>query len=131
VRLFELSDRGVVLRVEGLQAAQSSGNNLRLVLSQYEALIKELDSLSAPTEIEPARALVAQAVRLHHQYFETMWRDKEAGQSVELAYRQNQVVKQASQKLISAYSVLIQTFPKEPAVNRQSFYDYLCALDFL
>jgi hypothetical protein len=130
-RLFELSDRGVVLRVAGLQALQSSSNDVRLVLSQYDALTKELDSFAPPAEIESARALVAQAVRLHRQYFEIIGRDKEAGRAIELAYRQNQLVKQASQQLISAYSVLMQTFPKEPAVNRQAFYDYLCALDFL
>jgi len=126
-QLFELCDRGVVLRVEGLQALQSNSGDLRLVSSRYDALARDLSALAASAEIEPARALVLQAVRLHQQYFETIERAKAAGRSVEVAYRQNPVVKQASQKLISAYSVLMKSFPKEPSNNRQA----LCALDFL
>ncbi len=44
---------------------------------------------------------------------------------------QDPLVTGASQKLIKAYQVLIQAYPQEPPQNRQAFFDYLCALDFI
>lgn len=40
-------------------------------------------------------------------------------------------VQSSHQKLIQAYGVLKQNYPKEMPHNQQSFYDHLCALDFL
>jgi len=131
-KLFELSDRGIVLRVEGLRAFWSGTNNdIQSVLSGYRALATALSSLQAPADIKPAQDLVLQSIQLHQRYFEAKLREKESGAKVDLAYRQNQDVNQASQKLQTAYGVLMRSFPNEPTVNRQAFYDYLCALDFL
>ena len=40
-------------------------------------------------------------------------------------------VQKVHRDLLQAYNVLLAKFPKEPQVNRDAFYDYLCALDFL
>jgi len=131
-QLFELSDRGVVLRVSGLNALTSRADaELQSVLSNYHVLSEAMASLAVPVEIKAARELVAQSLELHRRYFETKRREQIAAGEVELALRQNADVLAASQKLQRAYGVLMNAFPGEPAVNKQAFYDYLCALDFL
>jgi hypothetical protein len=131
-QLFDLADRGIVLRVQGLralQSANSSGDSS--VLLGYRTLASSVTSLRVPAEIESAQNLVLQSLQLHQQYFETQFRAKQSGGKPDIALRQNSDVTQASRKLIAAYGSLSRTFPNETALNRQAFYDYLCALDFL
>jgi hypothetical protein len=40
-------------------------------------------------------------------------------------------VRSASGKLQAAYSDLMRIYPNENATNKQAFFDYLCALDFI
>lgn len=40
-------------------------------------------------------------------------------------------VRSASSKLQAAYGDLIRMYPTEDATNKQAFFDYLCALDFI
>jgi hypothetical protein len=131
-QLFDLSDKGVVLRVEGLNAFSSDNlSTIQSVLSGYRTLTSALLSLQAPDEIKPAQDLVLQSIQLHQRYFEARLHEREASDKVELLYRRNPEVGLASQKLQAAYGVLMNRFPNEPAVNQRAFYDYLCALDFL
>jgi hypothetical protein len=131
-QLFDLADRGIVLRVQGLRTLQSenSGDD-HGVLAGYLTLQNALASLQVPAEIELAKRLVQQSIQLHQQFFATQFRDKQSSGKTDLGIRQNREVQLASQKLIAAYGSLMKAFPNEPAVNRQAFYDYLCALDFL
>jgi hypothetical protein len=131
-QLFELADRGIVLRVQGLRTLQSTSNSeVHSVLLGYRSLINAVASLRVPAEISPAQDLMMESIQLHQQFFETQFGNKQSGGKADVAVRQNREVNQASQKLIAAYGSLIKAFPGEPAVNRQAFYDYLCALDFL
>jgi hypothetical protein len=40
-------------------------------------------------------------------------------------------VRSSSANLQGAYGDLMRLFPSENATNKQAFYDYLCALDFI
>lgn len=40
-------------------------------------------------------------------------------------------VRSASGKLLGAYGNLMRMYPNEDGTNRQAFFDYLCALDFI
>lgn len=40
-------------------------------------------------------------------------------------------VRSASSKLQAAYADLMRLYPGETATNKQAFFDYLCALDFI
>ncbi len=44
---------------------------------------------------------------------------------------QHPLVQSASQKLQQAYQDLMRLFPQEGPHNKDAFFDYLCALDFL
>jgi hypothetical protein len=129
-RLFALSDEGVILRVEGMQA-QRSGNAAELarVLKAYDALIGQLRVGQFAAEVLPVRDLVVEALRGQKRFIAA----KPAGgmkfERKELAMTPD--VKQASGQLQQAYGLLLKTFPGEAARNKTSFFDYLCALDYL
>jgi hypothetical protein len=129
-RLFASSDRGVVLRVEGLRALRGAeAVQLRKAINDYRALASAVASLNVSAEIKPAQHLIAQAIADHQRFFEMKLRDSETLAKRDIAFTAD--INQASQKLHRAYDVLMKAFPNEAASNKTAFYDYLCALDFL
>jgi hypothetical protein len=129
-RLFGLTDRGVVLRVQGMKAhAAGDEATLKRVVNQYDALIADLKREGLSTEIEPARTLIVEALRLQQRHFVS----RPAGG---LVFVRSEIagipdVRQSSGKLHKAYGELKRAFPGETPRNRTSFFDHLCALDFL
>jgi hypothetical protein len=129
-RLFGLTDRGVVLRVQGMKAhAARDEATLKRVVNQYDALIADLKREGLAPEVEPARPLIIEALRLQQRHFGS----RPAGG---LVFVRNEIasipdVRQSSGKLHRAYSELLRAFQSETPRNRTSFFDHLCALDFL
>lgn len=125
-RLFDLSDQAMVLRVRALAALHArDAALLRDILRGYPAAIDGLQQEAASPEVRRAQALVLVAVRQHRAFFEA----KLASGLRDAAFTPD--VHQASSRLREAYSLLMATFPRETARNRQAFFDHLCALDFL
>jgi hypothetical protein len=126
--LFARTDRGVVLRVEGMKAHGSKdAATLKRVVSQYDALIGELAKEEVVDEVKPARNLVVEALKKQKRYLSS----QPAGQLTFTQIGRVPDVSGASSQLLEAYGILMKTFPKETARNRTSFFDHLCALDFL
>ena len=102
VRLFALVDRAIVARV---------------TKTGYEPLLAELRALALalPARLQPVQRLVVEAVVAERAYL-----DGEAS-----------AVHTASARLHEAYGQLMRLYPEEGAQNRDAFFDYLCALDFL
>jgi len=129
-RLFAYTDRGIVLRVRGMQAhGERSAAGLKSVVAGYEDLIADLRKEKFSAEIAPAQTLVLEALRLHQRHLQSR---PEGG----LVFVQQQIsivpeVKEAHGKLLQAYNVLMRAFPCETQRNKTAFYDHLCALDFL
>ena len=128
-RLFAMTDRGVVLRVQAM-AAQRNGDTRQLqrVLEAYDALIAEVVAARFVPEVVPARDQVVEAMRLQRRFL--------ASRPSGATFLRNQLaatpeVSQASGKLHGAYGVLMRAFPGETQKHKQSFFDHLCALDFL
>lgn len=129
-RLFALSDQGVILRVEGMRAQRARDRaGLKRVLEQYDALVADLQGQKFMVEVAPARDLVVQALRDQRRFLAS--RPEGGMQFVRQELTSTPEVTKASQNLYRAYSVLMQAFPGEPARNKTSFYDHLCALDYL
>ncbi|MES2949841.1 MAG: hypothetical protein V4858_14965 [Pseudomonadota bacterium] len=129
-QLFELSDRGTVLRVDALQGLQrADASHVRAVVRDYAALLEALRQLRPTQQTRAATELVAQAVQQQQRFFETKLQAGNGGSRLDAVFTAD--VHQSSQKLRQAYSLLMAAFPDETARNRQAFFDHLCALDFL
>jgi hypothetical protein len=118
LRIFEHVDEAIVLRVETMKSRSG-----RQVLPKYQNLISKMESETIAKSLQPILALIVGAIRDQSEVFA-----KSEGQSANFS---DPHVRSASQKLHSAYQSLMQTFPSEGSVNKQAFFDYLCALDFL
>ena len=129
-RLFSLSDQGVILRIEGIRAQRSRNvAELKRILAGYDSLIDDLQRQSFTAEVAPARDHVVRALRDHKSYLASR---PEGG----MQFAQNELltaplVRQASASLHRAYELMLKTFPEEPARNKDSFEQYMCALDYL
>jgi hypothetical protein len=100
-RLFAIVDRAIVARV---------------TKAGYDPLLAELRAFDAPSRLRRVHALVTEAVVAEHAY---------------LTRNEEGAVRTASARLHEAYAELMRLFPEESQHNRDAFFDYLCALDFL
>jgi len=129
-RLFAHTDKGVVLRVEGMNAHKArDAAGVKRVVDQYGVLIADLEKEPVAPEVAPARSLIVEALKLQRRHLQS----QPAGG---LVFVRRDIVRipdvqDSSQKLQQAYGVLMKTFPAEAQRNRTSFFDHLCALDFL
>jgi len=130
-RLFAMAERGTVLKVRAYHAHYSGDRaGYGAVLAEYGALIDAIRAQPAAAEIKPAQDLVVGAIVQQRGVFAA----SAAKPSTVLARNEltrNPDVQKLHRDLLKAYDILMSKFPDEPAVNRDAFYDYLCALDFL
>jgi hypothetical protein len=70
--------------------------------------------------------LVVEALVDQRSYF-----DEAASRQSTAGLAQNARVQRASQKLKSAYSILMRLYTEESKSNKNAFFDHLCALDFI
>ena len=101
VRLFALVDRAIVARI---------------TKAGYDPLLADLHALAVPSRLRRVHTLVTEAVVAEHAY---------------LARNEQGAIQTASARLHEAYAELMRLFPEEGRQNRDAFFDYLCALDFL
>lgn len=72
------------------------------------------------------QATVADSIKHEYEYL------KQRQTASVKAFKPNDPhVQAASQRAQHAYAMLLSMYPNETAHNKQAFYDYLCALDFL
>ena len=137
-RLFSIVDRAVVARVETL-GWLTSGGRQGLPLAHYQrtsdSLLRELEKLDPPERIVPAVNLIATALQEQRSYLGE-WDQAKANRqpfpyTLHKGGNLHALVRSSSNKLIQAYTHLMQSYPKESPHNRQAFFDHLCALDFI
>ena len=87
----------------------------RMTKAGHDAVLAELRSLDPPPPLARVHALVTEAVVAERAYLA----GDQAG------------VQTASARLHEAYAELMRLYPGEDAHNRDAFFDYLCALDYL
>ena len=156
---FSLIDQAIVAKVEIVSWINSNGLKGRKE-GNYDEILKQLSSLETPDALKPARQSVIEAIKEQRQFLSRVsigysdieergiiprpailnivdigkrgikaWADRNDYHKPILA--QEPLVVGASHKLIKAYQILMQVYPRETAQNKQAFFDYLCALDFL
>ena len=124
--LFALTDCAVAERVY-LQDRLRRGQAVDIRATNYRAILEGLSSLGTPAELLSVEGLINEAIEEQRDYLE-QW-----AQSGNPKYfnRHAPLVQESHGKLIAAYLELIRRYGVESVRNRQAFYDYLCALDFI
>jgi hypothetical protein len=120
--LFYWSDLAVVERVTQVNAIQKgqafSSENYGVILSQINAL-------GVPEKLAAPKQLIVAAIQDQKAYFEGHGRQSQSVAS------QDPLIQSSHQKLLSAYSQLMQLYPQASEANKKAIFDRLCALDFI
>lgn len=101
--------------------------------AEIEEMIATFDMIDTPSKLRKPESLLIQAIRDQQDFFNE-WRAAEGTPKFEQLknnYRSHPKVASSHRLLIMAYSMLKQQYPRETTANQQSFYDHLCALDFI
>jgi hypothetical protein len=125
-RLFRITDDGVIERVQTQMWFQSGGKQGGYHRN-HGLLLAQLDGLDVPSGLDKIHQLIRTAIAEQQRYFK-VWHGAGAGRR----FNTNDALVQSSHhKLIKAYSLLKARFTQEKPHNQQSFFDHLCALDFI
>lgn len=121
-RLLSLSEFAMAERVE----AMIDGPDKSGYISQIDSILWQLGNLKTPQNLQPAHQHILTAIQQHRAYFEL---HNLSGEKTKL--QRNQLIQTSHRHLIMAYNLLMQLYPQETQHNKQAFFDYLCALDFI
>lgn len=136
-QLFTLSDKALVERVETMQAL-AKGNEARFQIYEehVSSIERDLRALKEPPSAQGLTVILLNAIENQHHFF-LEWaqalRTKSSfsfpGGATGQGVHQN--IRAASGALHQLYGELQQRYGSEHAQNRDSFYQHLCALDFI
>lgn len=122
-KLFSLSDRALVARIETMQAfSRQEFESMVKYEREVDTVLLALRALEGSGETKELGALLAEAVESQRRYFRS-WRDKRTQGDEEF-------IRSSSAPLHRLYNELITRFPSETEHNKNAFYQHLCALDF-
>ena len=128
---FAVIDQAVLLRVATYQSFLRGKTADPLAISRMDRLIAFLHSVDPPAHLKTYHKRIEQALADQRAFFDD-WRSRGS----EFPYARGSLashpkVASSSSALKEAYGILMQSYPSESAHNREAFFDYHCALDFL
>jgi len=128
--MFTLEDEAVAARVAGLQKYSRGQFDDSNVDSEFDQLISFGHSVVPPESLKTYHNDIVDALVAQQQFFRE-W--KSAGSQFAYAQRiaENPEAQKASGELKAAYNELMSKYPQEGQTNKDAFFDYHCALDFM
>lgn len=129
---FHLIDQAIRLRVTAYQKFSRGEVRDSQSISEMDQLVDYLQNTEAPASLSSYQAHLLRALSDQRAFFEE-WHTQ--GQQFQYGSPQtigtHPKVQSASTALREAYGILMKTYPSEGNNNKQAFFDYHCALDFL
>jgi hypothetical protein len=129
---FHLIDQAIRLRVTAYQKFSRGEVRDAPLISEMDRLIDFLQDIDAPANLSSYQKHLLQALSDQRAFFEewqTQGQQFQYGSPQRIATHPR--VQSASTALRAAYGVLMQTYPSEGNRNKDAFFDYHCALDFI
>lgn len=128
--IFEVLEQATAVRVAGMQNYAAGHSDYSDPDSEYEQLITFTQSMTPPPNLAAYHGLVLQGLTNQRQFF-TEWKANADHFGYPQIVSTHPAVQRASGALRSAYQELMRRFPAEAQSNKDAFFDYHCALDFL
>ena len=126
-RVLRATQAKLVL-LKALEERQDLDARLGRYLSELEPLVQRQRDDRVPAGLEPFQQDVLSALGLQQAFFSKAVPMRDAGRGMDEAYRIAEG-RQASARLIAAWSRMQARYPGWPAATRDSVYHHLCALD--
>ena len=121
-RLLSLAELAMVERVNALQ----KGPKASQYFSRIDRVLQNIQSMEVTPGLQKIRQHIQTSIQQHSAYFELYEQTDKQSKA-----KQKQLVQSSHQHLITAYNLLMTAYPQETKHNKQAFFDYLCALDFI
>jgi hypothetical protein len=126
---FHLIDQAIRLRVTACQNSEFRDSQS---ISELDRLVEYLQNTEAPATLASYQDNLLQALTDQRAFFEE-WRTEgqqfQYGSSQAIASHPR--VQSASTALRAAYGILMAKYSSESNNNKEAFFDYHCALDFI
>lgn len=133
-QMFALTDQMTAARVAALTNLYY-GHGGMTVEDYNRAYLRALDGftmLEPPKQAAEAHRQIVKAIQEQHAFLNE-W-DNASGskkENIKQSYGRHAQVQSSHRRLLSAYSLLMKAYGHDNANNRTSFFDHLCALDFI
>ena len=127
--MFEAIDLGVANRVDAFSRFASGDSSDTIYFDNQDRLIDYVGSLLPPSELADYHRAVLIAMESQRAFF-VSWRDGRLDPQTR-PWVTHPKVHAASRALQEAYSILMRHYPQASSHNKNAFFDYHCALDFL
>jgi len=128
--IFEVLDQAVAVRVAAQQNFANRSFDSPDIDGQYERLLSYARSMPVPSTLASYHSKVLEALAGERQYFAD-WKSARDGFAFGRDVAGHPGVRKASADLRAAYGELMGKYPQESQNNKDAFFDYHCALDFL
>ena len=129
---FHLIDQAIRLRVTAYQQFARGDASAAQLISDMDRVIDCWQRLEVPANLSAYQRQLRQALADQRAFF-AEWRTQgqrfQYGRPDKLGSHPK--VRSASSALRAAYEILVQQYPSEDKNNRDAFFDYHCALDFI
>lgn len=135
--LLALSDRALVQRITAMRA-MSAGKPGALATyeSEVDNIVRDIEALSEPASAKGLGSILVQAIRGQQEFFRSWARASENGQAFAVPRGAatsgvDSTIRASSGRLHQLYGELMRRYANESPENKNSFFQHLCALDFI
>lgn len=128
--VFATLDQAVRVRVAAQQTYANGQFDAADVDGEFDKLIGFVRGLSTPKTLGTYHGDILSALGSERQFF-SEWKAQRDQFPFAQQVANHPGVRAASSNLRDAYNQLMSRYPQESAANKDAFFDYHCALDFL
>lgn len=128
--MFQVLDQAIAVRVASLQNFANGQFDSVDTDAEFEMLIKYVREMAAPRKLAAYDKDILDGLTGERQFFHE-WKTARGSFPYAQQIQNHPRVQSASAALKAAYAELMAKYPNENATNKEAFFDYHCALDFL
>jgi hypothetical protein len=128
--IFAVVDEAIAVRVAGLQNFSQQRFDAVDLDGQFDRLISYARTMPVPSRLNGYHGQILAALSADRQFFNE-WKAQGADFPYARQIARHASVQAASSAARAAYSELMSKYPSESQANKDAFFDYHCALDFL
>ena len=128
--IFQVLDQAVAVRVGSLQNYSSQRFDAFDTDAEFKELIDFVNAMPVPKTLTSYHAQILAGLTGERQFFQDWRRERDQFEYAQ-QIANHPGVRSSSAALRAAYSELMAKYPTENSRNKDAFFDYHCALDFL
>jgi hypothetical protein len=128
--IFRVLDQAVAVRVASLQSFSNQRFDDSDTDAEFDRLITFVRGMPVPKALSAYHKDILDGLSGQRQFFQD-WKSARGGFAYAQQIGNHPGVRSSSAALRAAYNELMARYPGEAQANKDAFFDYHCALDFL